>query len=56
MNDYEMARENFVNMGEMMMRLIYQVKTPTNQLLLDQHRLARVPWFLHGPQPDAQGV
>jgi len=24
MNDYEMARENFVNMGEMMMRLIYQ--------------------------------
>lgn len=26
MNDYEMARENFVNMGEMMMRLIYQVR------------------------------
>ena len=25
MNDYDMARENFVNMGEMMMRLIYQV-------------------------------
>ena len=24
MNDYEMARENFVNMGEMMMRLVYQ--------------------------------
>ena len=24
MNDYEMARENFVNMGEMMMRLNYQ--------------------------------
>jgi hypothetical protein len=24
MNDYEMARENFVSMGEMMMRLIYQ--------------------------------
>ena len=23
MNDYDMARENFVNMGEMMMRLIY---------------------------------
>jgi hypothetical protein len=23
MNDYEMARENFVNMGEMMMRLVY---------------------------------
>ena len=27
MNDYDMARENFVNMGEMMMRLIYQVST-----------------------------
>ena len=26
MNDYDMARENFVNMGEMMMRLIYQVR------------------------------
>ena len=25
MNDYDMGRENFVNMGEMMMRLIYHV-------------------------------
>jgi hypothetical protein len=24
MSDYYLARENFVNMGEMMMRLIYQ--------------------------------
>ncbi len=24
MSDYDLARENFVNMGEMMMRLIYQ--------------------------------
>ena len=23
MNNYEMARDNFVNMGEMMLRLIY---------------------------------
>ena len=23
--DYDLGRENFVNMGEMMMRLIYQV-------------------------------
>jgi hypothetical protein len=27
MIDYDFARENFVNMGEMMLRLIYQVST-----------------------------
>ena len=26
MNDYEVGRETFVNMGEMMQRLIYQVR------------------------------
>ena len=46
MNDYDMARENFVNMGEMMMRLIYQVSF-SNLTILDEHRLARIPGFLH---------
>ena len=47
MNDYDMARENFVNMGEMMMRLIYQVSF-TYLTILDEHRLARIPGILHG--------
>jgi hypothetical protein len=46
MNDYDMARENFVNMGEMMMRLIYQV-TFTYLTILDEHRVVRIPGFLH---------
>lgn len=33
MNDYDMARENFVNMGEMMMRLIYQMSIGWNEFL-----------------------
>jgi hypothetical protein len=47
MNDYDMARENFVNMGEMMMRLIYQVSF-TYLTILDEHRLARILGILHG--------
>ena len=47
MNDYDMARENFVNMGEMMMRLIYQVSY-SNLPILDEHRVVRIPGFLHG--------
>ena len=49
MNDYDMARENFVNMGEMMMRLIYQVRiTLFNSL--DEHRMARIPRILYRPK------
>jgi len=48
MNDYDMARENFGNMGEMMMRLIYQVSF-SNLTLLDEHWLARILGFLHRP-------
>jgi hypothetical protein len=33
MNDYEMARENAVNMGEMMMRLIYQTNIGWQEFL-----------------------
>lgn len=33
LNDYEMARENFVNMGEMMMRLIYQMNIGWQEFL-----------------------
>jgi len=33
MNDYELARENFVNMGEMMMRLIYQMSIGWQEFL-----------------------
>ena len=33
MNDYDMARENFVNMGEMMMRLIYQMNIGWQEFL-----------------------
>ena len=55
MNDYDMARENFVNMGEMMMRLIYQVRKPSNNFL-DEHRLAGVPGLLHRAQRGAQAV
>jgi hypothetical protein len=47
MNDYEMARENFVNMGEMMMRLIYQVSF-SYLTILDEYRMVRIPGFLHG--------
>lgn len=50
MNDYDMARENFVNMGEMMMRLIYQVSELLIKLFIDEHRMARIPWFLHWPK------
>ena len=46
MNDYDMARENFVNMGEMMMRLIYQVSF-SYLTILDEHWLVRIPGFLH---------
>jgi hypothetical protein len=48
MNDYDMGRENFVNMGEMMMRLIYQVRISLI-ICLDEHRMARIPRFLHWP-------
>lgn len=33
MNDYDLARENFVNMGEMMMRLIYQMNIGWQEFL-----------------------
>lgn len=33
MNDYDLARENFVNMGEMMMRLIYQTNIGWQEFL-----------------------
>jgi hypothetical protein len=33
MNDYEMARENAVNMGEIMMRLIYQTNIGWQEFL-----------------------
>jgi hypothetical protein len=45
-----MARENFVQMGEMMIRFIYDVShiTPlANQLSLVEHEMARVSQFLH---------
>ena len=37
MNDYDLARENFVNMGEMMMRLIYQVRFPFIKKILQMN-------------------
>jgi hypothetical protein len=37
MNDYDLARENFVNMGEMMMRLIYQVRFPFIEKILQMN-------------------
>jgi hypothetical protein len=37
MNDYDLARENFVNMGEMMMRLIYQVRFPSIEKILQMN-------------------
>jgi hypothetical protein len=37
MNDYDLARENFVNMGEMMMRLIYQVRFPLIEKILQMN-------------------
>lgn len=33
MTDYELARENFVNMGEMMMRLVYQTNIGWQEFL-----------------------
>ena len=39
MNDYELARENFVNMGEMMLRLIYQVSLHNTYHLLSQNNI-----------------
>lgn len=46
MNDYDMARDNFVNMGEMMMRLIYQVMILFLNPI-DEHWMAGIPRFLH---------
>jgi hypothetical protein len=56
MNDYDMARENFVNMGEMMMRLIYQVRDFSFIIIADEYRMARIPWLLHRPQCGSQVV
>jgi hypothetical protein len=55
MNDYDMARENFVNMGEMMMRLIYQVILFFLSFV-DEHWMARIPRILHRPECCTQGI
>ena len=47
MIDYDIARENFVNMGEMMLRLIYQVLLKIIYNNLDEHWMARISFFLY---------
>ena len=53
MMDYDLAKDNFVDMGEMMMRIIHQVSSP-NQLTIiltpDEYWLAGVLGFLYQPQ------
>lgn len=47
MIDYEMARENFIQMGEMMMRFIYEVQILFCYIIIEQWQMGRVFTVLH---------
>jgi len=49
MMDYDLARDNFVDMGEMMLRMIYQVIYLNFHGIIDEHWMARVSIILHKP-------
>jgi hypothetical protein len=48
MVDYDIGREEFINMGEMMLRFIYDVNISINLLFcIVEHKMVRVSLFLH---------